>query len=134
MLGRLHHLGIAVRDIEGARALFEQLMGYRLTDGPYDDPIQKVRVAFLERPGDPLVVELVAPGADDAPVHRYLARGVGAYHVCYEVANIDEALAGLRARRCIIVSGPDPAVAFGGRRIAWAFTPTQQLLEVVERA
>jgi methylmalonyl-CoA/ethylmalonyl-CoA epimerase len=31
-----------------------------------------------------------------------------------------------------MVSDPMPAVAFGGRRIAWLYTPTRQLLELVE--
>ena len=32
----------------------------------------------------------------------------------------------------MVVSGPVPAVAFGGRQIAWLYTPTRQLFELVE--
>jgi len=31
-----------------------------------------------------------------------------------------------------VVSGPAPAVAFGGRRIAWFYTSTRQVFELVE--
>lgn len=135
LLGRFHHLGVAVRDLDAALTPYSELMGYRLFDGPYDDPIQRVRVAFLRREGttDP-VIELVAPGAEDSPVLNYLRKDVGAYHMCFEVTPMDETIAQLRQRGCLLVSGPVPAVAFGGRRIAWMFTPTRQLIEVLQSA
>lgn len=129
-----HHLGIAVPDVAGALPVYERLFGHRLVDGPYDDPIQRVRVAFLKRggAGEP-VIELVAPTSADSPVHRYLSKEAGAYHVCYVVGEMEETIARLRGQGCLLVSAPAPAVAFGGRRIAWVFTPTRQLVELLER-
>lgn len=133
----LHHLGVAVPDVEKAMPVYESLFGYRLVDGPYDDPIQKVRVVFIRREGaggvaEPLV-ELIAPLTPDAPVNRYLAKDAGAYHLCYTVPDMEGAMSRLRGQGCLLVSAPAPAVAFGGRRIAWLFTPTRQLVEIVER-
>jgi methylmalonyl-CoA/ethylmalonyl-CoA epimerase len=131
---RFAHLGVAVRDLDRGVADYRELFGYALVSGPFDDPIQKVRVCFIARAaaGDPQL-ELIAPLTEDSPVQRLLKSGGGAYHVCYEVADIDAALAAVRAKRCLVISGPVPAVAFGGRRIAWFYTPARQLVELLER-
>lgn len=129
-----HHLGVAVKSIAKAIPVYQDLFGYEVVSGPFDDPIQSVSVCFLQRqaPGD-MVVELIAPLGDNTPIDRVLAKGGGAYHVCYEVEDIEGTLAGLKSKKCIVVSGPVPAVAFDNRRIAWLFTPTQQLIELLER-
>ena len=105
-----------------------------MISGPFEDPIQKVRLCFLGETGrDVPSLELICPLESDSPVNGYLKKGIGAYHLCYEVLNIDGALADLRAKGCLIISAPVPAVAFGGRSIAWCFTPTRHLLELLER-
>lgn len=145
LVGRFHHLGVAVADIEKSLPFYRDAMGYALRDGPYHDPIQKVHVCFLIRrdsagtpvgpnandpAGSPLI-ELISPAAEDAPVNSYLRKEVGAYHLCFEVDGMAAALADLRSKRCVLVAGPAPAVAFGGRHIAWVFTPTRQLIELL---
>jgi len=132
---RFHHLGVAVSALPLAIELNERLFGLRLVSGPFEDPLQRVAVCFLSDGDDraPLI-ELVAPLGDDSPVASFLARGIGAYHTCYEVENLEAALAHVKAQRCMIVSGPTPAVAFGGRSIAWFFSPTRQLTELLEAA
>jgi methylmalonyl-CoA/ethylmalonyl-CoA epimerase len=130
---RFAHLGVAVPDLDRSLSDYRDLFGYALVSGPFEDPIQKVRVCFTARhAGDPSL-ELIAPLTADAPVQRLLRSGGGAYHVCYEVDDLEAALAEVRGKRCLIISGPVPAVAFGGRRIAWFYTPARQLVELVER-
>jgi methylmalonyl-CoA/ethylmalonyl-CoA epimerase len=130
---KVHHLGVAVPDVAAAIPVYESLLGQRLLSGPFDDPIQKVRVCFLGGGGaGDVVIELIAPLADDAPVHQYLKKGLGAYHICYEVLDMDRTLADLRTNGCLVISGPVPAVAFEGRRIAWLLMPTRQVIELVE--
>jgi len=130
---KFHHLGVAVGELRSAIESYGKLFGYRLVSGPFDDPIQKVSVCFLKK-GDPgeALVELVAPLTEDSPINRTLKKGGGAYHLCYEVADLDEALRGFAAEGCVVVAEPVPAVAFGGRRIAWLFTPTRQLVELID--
>lgn len=98
------------------------------------DPIQRVEICFLKRPSAPdePVLELVAPVGEDSPIEKVLERGGGVYHVCYEVEALEEALKEARAANCVLISGPDPAVAFGGRRIVWLYTPAGFLVELVE--
>jgi len=58
--------------------------------------------------------------------------GGGAYHLCFETSDIEQALVHAKNNGCIVISGPVPAVAFNGRRIAWIYTKSRQLFELVE--
>jgi methylmalonyl-CoA/ethylmalonyl-CoA epimerase len=48
------------------------------------------------------------------------------------VNDIDKALAEFKSRKVSIVQRPSPAVAFGGRRIAWFVTPDRLVVELLE--
>ncbi len=131
---RLMHVGVAVPKLEPVTESLSKLFGYRVVSGPFDDPIQKVTVNFLTTaPGDAVEIELIAPLTEDSPVRSMLQKsGGGAYHFCFETADIDKALEHAVANGCMVVSKPVPAVAFGGRRIAWIYTGARQLFELVE--
>jgi methylmalonyl-CoA/ethylmalonyl-CoA epimerase len=129
---RFHHLGIAVADLPGAIPVFQALFGYQTVSGPFDDPVQKVSVCFLSRGSGDVDLELVAPLGAGSPIDRILRQGGGAYHVCYEVPDIRQAIAHLNANKCVTLSAPVQAVAFDRRMIAWLWTPTRQLIELVE--
>ena len=62
----------------------------------------------------------------------FLAKGIGAYHICYEVSDLEKTLEDVRASGCVLISAPVPAAAFEGRRIAWLSTPTRHLVELLE--
>lgn len=129
-----HHVGVAVPELEPACEFYTATLGFRLISGPIEDPIQKVRACFLAEAGrDAATLELISPSASDSPINGYLAKEMGAYHVCYEVADLANTLAELRKNGCLVIGKPVPAVAYGGRKIAWCFTPTHQLLELLER-
>lgn len=132
---RFDHMGVAVADLDQGIEVYRKLFGYRVLSGPFDDPTQQARVCFLGtgQPGG-FVIELIAPLNDKSHVARVIAKGVGAYHACYEVDDIEKTVADMRAQRCVVVSEPVPAVAYEGRRIAWLYTPARQLVELVEGA
>jgi len=125
-----HHIGIACRDIMKSQA-FYLAMGY--TAAPVvDDPLQHVRVCFLDKDGAPRL-ELLEPLDEASPVARTLASvGVSPYHMCYEVRNIDEAITALRKQRFLLVSGPVPACAMADRKIAFLFHKNNGLIELLE--
>ena len=133
---RLRHIGMAVPDLAPTADLLGQLLGYQRISGPFHDPIQRVDVIFLAAsPTDPAQNEPIAPTSEDSPVRSLLAKGgASAYHLCFETTDIDRALEHARTLGCVLLSGPVPAVAFAGRRIAWLYTPTRQLFELVEAA
>jgi methylmalonyl-CoA/ethylmalonyl-CoA epimerase len=130
----LHHVGYVVPEIEIAMPGFAASLGAKWNGQIYDDPLQKVRVAFLStRPGD-AQIELVQPASGDSPVLRFLReKGGGYHHVCYEVDDLEMALAGMKTRGAAIARRPKPAVAFDGRRIAWVVTAEKALIELLEK-
>jgi methylmalonyl-CoA/ethylmalonyl-CoA epimerase len=131
---KLRHVGVAVPSLGPATETLSALFGYRVVSGPFDDPIQKVSVNFLTTSDkDAAEIELIAPLSEDSPITSMLAKsGGGAYHLCFETSDIDQALVHAKNNGCMIVSPAVPAVAFGGRRIAWIYTRSRQLFELVE--
>jgi methylmalonyl-CoA/ethylmalonyl-CoA epimerase len=131
---KLRHVGVAVPKLGPTTDALEALFGYKVVSGPFDDPIQKVSVNFLAKSeNDVAEIELIAPLSEDSPITSMLAKGGGAaYHLCFETSDIEQALAHAKANGCIIVSPPVPAVAFNGRKIAWIYTRSRQLFELVE--
>ncbi|MGA7458966.1 MAG: VOC family protein [Candidatus Korobacteraceae bacterium] len=131
---RLHHVGFVVAGIERAMPGFVRSLAATWDGRVIHDPLQKVKVAFLTtRSGDPQI-ELVEPAGEDSPVLRFLQQGGGLHHVCYEVANLEEQLSEFRSRGAVIAKRPKPAVAFGGRRIAWVITAEKLLVELLEES
>lgn len=127
-----HHVGIAVHHLAEAIPVYERLFGYQVTSGPFDDPIQNVSVCFLSRgPADP-VLELVAPLGSNSPIDRTLKKGGGTYHICYQVPQIAAAIDHLVREGSMLLSGPDPAVAFEMRPVAWLMTEANLLVELVQ--
>jgi methylmalonyl-CoA/ethylmalonyl-CoA epimerase len=130
---RLHHIGFVVVSIQESAPGFVRSLGATWDGLLFADPDQKVKVTFLKiAPGD-VLLELVEPNAEDAPVKRFLNdKGQGLHHLCYEVDKLEEALAQLRSKGALIAKPPKPAVAFEGRRIAWLLTTDKLLLELLE--
>lgn len=127
-----HHIGIACRDILKTQQ-FYMSMGYKASD-IVDDPLQHVRICFLDKEGAPRL-ELLEPLDDESPVARTLATvGVSPYHLCYEVEDIEAAMASLRQHRFLPVKEPLPACAMGGKRVAFMFQKNTGLIELVESA
>jgi methylmalonyl-CoA/ethylmalonyl-CoA epimerase len=89
----IHHLGVAVEDLDAALATYERLFGAEVEHAATVGD-QGVRAASL-RIGDDRV-ELLEPLGEDTPVGRFLAkRGPGMHHVAYEVNDLDATLAEL---------------------------------------
>ena len=129
MLRRLDHTGFAVAVLEPSIELFRDVLGARV--GPiFEDPIQRVRLCFADFDG--IRVELIAPLGPDSPVTNIIASGGGAYHLCFETDDFEAELERLRGAGFAPVSMPQPAVAFGGRRVAFLFNRTARLIELVE--
>jgi methylmalonyl-CoA/ethylmalonyl-CoA epimerase len=92
----IHHLGVAVEDLDEAVATYERLLGARLEHRELV-PDQGVEAASL-RVGSGRVELLASLGAD-TPVGKFLEkRGPGMHHVAYEVADVGEALGELSSQ------------------------------------
>jgi methylmalonyl-CoA/ethylmalonyl-CoA epimerase len=132
--GTFHHVGFVVASIPDAVQGIAKSLDAEWDGEITHDPLQAVRVTFLRRqnPADPLV-ELVEPAGDKSPVQSFLKRGGGLHHLCYEVDQLEKQLELSRLNGGLIVRPPVPAVAFGGRRIAWFYTKEKLLIEYLER-
>ena len=107
----IHHLGLAVADLDEAIGTYERLLGATLEHRACV-PEQGVEAASL------LVgvsrVELLAPTGADTPVGRFLAkRGPGMHHVAYEVADVADALSALAAAGAQLVDDRPREGLFG---------------------
>ena len=129
---RLHHMGFVVADIATAMPAFTRSMAAEWDGQIFEDPLQKAKVAFMTTRAGDAQIELVQPVGDSSPVQRFLQQGGGMHHLCYEVADLEAELAAFRSRGAAIASRPKPAVAFGGRRIAWVITSEKFLVELLE--
>src|SRR5215210_4417004 len=87
---RIHHLGVAVDDLDEAVETYERLFGgaveHRAT--VEDQGVEAASVRLGESR-----LELLASLGDETPVGKFLAkRGPGMHHVAYEVTDLPEAL------------------------------------------
>ncbi|MXP40096.1 methylmalonyl-CoA epimerase [Altererythrobacter soli] len=94
-LGRLNHIGVAVPDMEAARAFYRDSLGATEIGEPFDMIEQGVRVCFVDTPNGGTQVELLAPLGEDSPVSGFLGKNPlgGQHHLCFEVPDIAEARA-----------------------------------------
>jgi methylmalonyl-CoA/ethylmalonyl-CoA epimerase len=96
MFKRLDHVGIVVSDIDATLQTYQKQLGFALLER-VEIPEQKVVAAFLD--GGNSTIELISPTDTESGTARYLAnRGEGTHHVCYEVDDIEAALAELAAQ------------------------------------
>lgn len=131
-MNTLHHVGYVVASIAAARENFSAVLGGAECSPISEDPIQRVRVAFLGAPGQPQI-ELIEPATPDSPVNKFLDGGGGLHHLCYETGDLEEELIRQRTLGGVVIRKPRPAAAFEGRRIAWVVTSEKLVLEFLER-
>jgi methylmalonyl-CoA/ethylmalonyl-CoA epimerase len=90
MLRRISHLGLAVKDLDAAIRLYEEVFGLRITRRWKAEADRMEAATF--RVGD-LEIELMQPLEPESPVGRFIAkRGEGIHHIAYEVDDVARAL------------------------------------------
>ena len=95
MIGKIHHIAIAVKDLEASARTFEQILGVPPSK-VQEVPSERVRVAFFPFGG--AEIELVQGLGAENPVANFIAkRGEGIHHICFEVADLQSTLDRLAA-------------------------------------
>ena len=129
----IHHLGVAVADLNEAISTYERLFGGAVEQRA-TVPEQGVEAAsVLIGEGR---VELLSALGDDTPVGRFLAkRGPGMHHVAYEVSDIRAALDSLTAGGAELIDS-EPHAGLFGLEVAFVHPDSVHgvLAEVVSRA
>jgi methylmalonyl-CoA/ethylmalonyl-CoA epimerase len=112
----IHHLGVAVEDLDQALDTYERYFGAELE---HRETVadQGVEAVSLRIGSDR--VELLAALGDDTPVGRFLAkRGPGMHHVAYEVEDVGVALNELEANGAELID-PTPRRGLFGLEVAF---------------
>jgi methylmalonyl-CoA epimerase len=113
---QLHHVGIAVADLNESIALYRSTFGAELVHRAKNER-DGLEAAFL-KVGD-AELELLAPLHEDTPVGRFIAkRGPGMHHVAFGVPDIEQALADARAAGLELIDA-EPRMGMHGSRIAF---------------
>ncbi len=90
MVERISHLGIAVRDLEAAIRLYQDVLGLQPVHRWVAEEDRMEACAF--QVGD-VQIELMQPLEEDSPVGRFISRrGEGIHHVSFKVADVAGAL------------------------------------------
>ena len=116
----LDHVGMAVARIDDVLPGAERTL----------DKTQQVTVSFVDLHG--LNIELIEPAAEESPISQQAQKGVKLLHLCYRVDDLEDALSRARTAGLFPIASPVPAEAFQGRRIAWLYSRTMGLFELVE--
>jgi methylmalonyl-CoA/ethylmalonyl-CoA epimerase len=129
----IHHVGVAVADLDEAVQTYERLFAGRLEHRARVEA-QGVEAASI-RVGDSRV-ELLASLGDDTPVGKFiLKRGPGLHHLAYEVDDVASALAEL-AEQGVELIDDAPREGLFGLQVAFVHPDSVHgvLSEVVARA
>lgn len=130
----LHHVGYVVTSIADSIESWRRAIAAVSVSAAFEDAIQRARVIFLDLPPEGAVkLELVEPLGPDSPVAGFDQKGGGLHHLCFEVDDIEQQISRMRAEKAMLIRRPQPAAAFGGRRIAWMRTREKLLVEYLER-
>jgi len=107
----IHHLGVAVHDLDEALDTYRRLFGAELEHRASVGDQGVEAAAVLVGSGR---VELLAPLGADTPIGRFLAKnGPGMHHVAYEVADVGIALEELEAEGAELVDAAPRQGLFG---------------------
>ncbi len=128
----IHHLGVAVLDLDGALDTYVRLFGGSLEhrDTLAEQGVEAASVRLGEGR-----IELLAALAEDTPVGRFLAkRGEGMHHVAYEVGDVGAALDQLAAAGAELID-EEPRPGLFGLQVAFVHPDSVHgvLSEVVSR-
>ena len=113
---KIHHVGIAVRNLEEAANRFGGLLGLE-RGARYDLPEFGVKALFL--PVGEGNLELLEPLGTSSTVASFLEkRGEGMHHVCFEVEDIEQSLADFAAQGARLID-EKPRPGAGGHLVAF---------------
>lgn len=129
---KVHHVGIVVEDIDAAAKTYETIFGIRVAR-TFDVEVFCARVAFL--PVENTYIELVQPTNPEDGLGRFLRRGGGMHHICYEVADIHGVWNTLKKKNIRSVTGaPRYTPCFEKAMFLHPKDTGNVLVEIVEKA
>jgi methylmalonyl-CoA/ethylmalonyl-CoA epimerase len=111
---KFHHVGIACKDIEEEIVNFSKIHPHITQSAVVYDREQDAHLVMLTLP-DGTNLELIS----GKRVENLTKKGITYYHICFEVEDINAAIATLIEENAFLVSPPKPAILFGNREVAF---------------
>lgn len=109
---RLEHVAITVKNMDDARNTWMNVLGI---GQEYEEQIGQTKLAML--PVGQTYIELLSAEGPDSPVNAWMDQnGESLWHLCFEVEDIDEAVAELKAKG-VKLRTDAPQNGHGGSRI-----------------
>ena len=112
----IHHLGVAVHDLDEALETYVRLLGAELEHRALVEEQGVEAAAVLVGSGR---VELLAPLGEETPIGKFLAsRGPGMHHVAYQVDDVRSELSRLSAAGASLID-EEPRQGLFGLQVAF---------------
>jgi methylmalonyl-CoA/ethylmalonyl-CoA epimerase len=101
MIKQIEHIGIAVKNLEKAESIYEQLLGVK----PYkreEVESEKVMTSFFKKGQK---IELVASTDEDGVIAKYIdKKGEGIHHIAFEVDDIVAEMERLKSEGFVLLN------------------------------
>lgn len=111
---RVEHIAIAVDSIKESLGLMRDAFGLELE---YEEQVGDVKLAML--PVGQTYIELLESAGKDSSVQKWIGeKGTGLYHICFEVEDIEGAIAELKAKN-VKLETETWRVGHGGSKIVF---------------
>ncbi|MDH7489623.1 MAG: methylmalonyl-CoA epimerase [Anaerolineae bacterium] len=115
-MNKIAHVGIAVKDLDAALALFRDALGLHVE---YRRVVPDQGVEIVGLPVGESEIELLRPLSETSGVAKFLEkRGEGIHHICFEVDDVEAALRNLESRGYELID-KTPRIGSDGRRLAF---------------
>jgi methylmalonyl-CoA/ethylmalonyl-CoA epimerase len=111
---KLHHIGIACRDIDEEIRSIAKINTIREQSAVFFDEEQNAQVVLLSL-ADGTQMELVA----GKQVETMIRMNINFYHLCFEVDDLDAEITRLVNDGAFLISPPKPAILFNKRLVAF---------------
>ena len=127
---KIHHIGYLAKSIAKTEKKFLEL-GYEVERPTKYDEIRDIDIEFLVN-GD-YRVELIEPKSKESPMYPLLKNYKNTpYHFCYEVDDIDKAIAELQDKHYTLIQEPNLAPCIDSKKVAFLNNISMGIIELVE--
>ena len=120
MIGRLNHVAIAVPSggLGAASAKYRDTLDADVSEA-VPQPAHGVTTVFITLPNTK--IELLEPLGENSPIKSFLDKNPsgGIHHVCYEVADINAAIARMKAKGARVIGDGAPKIGAHGKPVVF---------------
>jgi methylmalonyl-CoA/ethylmalonyl-CoA epimerase len=117
MIVGVHHIGIAVNDLDEAVKLYRDILGLEF-ENAHDMKERKMRIASFST-GIGAHIELIQPTDSETSLAKFIEkRGEGIHHIAFEVDDIESALDMAKEKGLLLID-EKPRIGAHGTKIAF---------------